>query len=157
MKKLTTVSIISILCMMAILVVAEEATTPDDAGGKTYTHVPFSLSFIPNISIGGLMGGDIITNCSINIIAGRYAKLRGVEFGSVLNWETEEVFGAQFSGVANFLENGDLTGLQAGVINYVGDDTRGVQWGVVNYIGDEALGVQSGVVNYIGDDTRGVQ
>lgn len=160
MKIVNLVSTILTLCMIAIPAMAQEANVPlDEMGEKTYTRVPFSVSFVPNVSIGGLMGGDIITNCSLNIIAGRYAKLRGVEFGSVLNWETEEVTGAQFSGVANFLEHGDLTGVQvAGVFNYVSRDTIiGGQIGNINYVGGKVKGGQIGNVNYVGNSVNGLQ
>ena len=153
MKKLTIALSIMVLCAMVTSTMAEEGATPK----RTYTHVPLSISFIPNLSIGGLIGGNVITNCSINIIAGYYARLRGVEFGSVLNWETEEVLGAQFSGVVNLLENGDLKGLQAGVLNYVGGNTFGSQLGVANYIYEDLFGIQSGVVNYSGAAVMGAQ
>ncbi|MFC1718725.1 hypothetical protein ACFL6S_34050 [Candidatus Poribacteria bacterium] len=160
MNRITLMSVILILCIMAGPAMAQvDDTALDETGEKTYTHVPFSLSFVPNVSIGGLMGGDIITNVSINVLAGRYAKLRGVEFGSILNWETEEVTGVQFSGVANFLEQGDLNGIQvSGVANYVGRDViTGGQIGNINYVGGAIKGGQIGNVNYVADSFNGPQ
>jgi len=140
-----------------------------------YTHVPFSLSFMPGISTGGLMGGNIITNVSINVIAGRYAKLHGVEFGSVLNWETEEVRGVQLSGVANIVEGytrgfqsagtlnmilGNLDGLQtSGAVNYAKGCVKiGQLGGAVNVTLGDLKGIQaSGAINYVGGNATGVQ
>lgn len=182
MKKLTILLILSILCMMTIPVMAQEEK-PESPGREQvqthedsdYTHIPFSLSFLPGVSTGGLMGGDIITNVSINIIAGRYAKLHGVEFGSVLNWEMEEVCGAQFSGVANIVEGdvrgfqsggalnvvlGDLDGLQAsGAVNYARGCVRiGQLGGAVNIALGDLKGIQaSGAINYVGGNIKGVQ
>jgi hypothetical protein len=160
MKKLTIVSITPILCIMAIAAMAQEAnTTSDNADGKTYTHVPFSLSFVPGISTSGFMGGDIITNCAFNIIAGHYAKLQGVEFGSILNWETEKVYGAQFSGVANIVE-GNVRGFQgAGTVNYVGGHVRiGQLSGAINVALRDLEGVQTaGALNMTLGHVRGAQ
>lgn len=170
MKKIAIILAILVLCATSLPAMAQQ-----EKAEKEYTHVPFSISFIPNVSIGGMMGDKVITNCSLNIIAGRYAKLRGVEYGVVLNWETEEVSGAQFSGVANFLEHGDLLGLQsAGVanfvggkviggvqlapLNFVGKSMKGFQAGTVNFIKGKAQGIcQTGVVNFIGGDIVGGQ
>ena len=160
MKRITAISAILVFCMMAGPAMAQvDDAALEETAEKTYTHVPFSLSFVPNVSIGGLMGGDVITNVSINVRAGRYAKLRGVEFGSILNWETEEVTGAQFSGVVNLLEHGDLTGIQvAGVLNYVGRDViTGGQIGVINYVAGAIKGGQIGNINYVNGAFKGGQ
>ena len=168
-KRITVVLSILTFCVAAMPVMGQAAET--DEG--THTHVPFSLSFIPNVSVGGFMGGDIVTNCSINIIGGHVAKLNGIEFGSVLNWETEEVTGAQFSGVINFLESGNLTGVQVagvanyvernamggqiGTINYAKGDVHGLQIGALNHAGRVFLGAQTGVMNYTGGSLTGSQ
>jgi hypothetical protein len=175
MKILAAAFAASILCVIINMPAIAQEADVESGGGDQYTHVPFSLSFVPGISTSGFMGGDIVTNCSINIIAGRYAKLRGVEFGSVLNWETEEVYGAQFSGVVNIVEGhvlglqqagtanivlGDLEGLQmSGAVNYVGGNVRvGQLGGAVNVALGDMEGIQmAGAINYVGGDLEGLQ
>ena len=136
---------------------------------KSYTHVPLAISFVPSI---GSANEDVITNVSFNILAGRYAKLDGVEFGGVINMEKEEVRGAQFAGVANIvggyvegfqsagvlnIAHGDLNGLQAsGTANYAGGHVRvGQLAGVINIASGGLNGVQaSGAANYVSGDVR---
>jgi hypothetical protein len=160
MKRITVMAMILVICIITIPAMAQEdKATLDETDGKTYTHAPFTISFVPNIGIGGPMGGNVITNCSINILAGRYAKLRGVEFGSILNWETEEVTGAQFAGIMNLLEKGELHGLQvAGIANFIGGDiASGGQIGNINSVNGEVKGFQIGNINYTGGTVKGLQ
>jgi len=139
---------------------------------KPYARVPLAVSFVP--SLWG-PSGDVVTNVSFNILAGHYAKLHGVEFGGVANFEKEEVRGAQFAGVANVVggyvkgfqaagvlnsAHGDLNGLQAsGTVNTVSGNVRiGQLGGTINIAGGNLNGLQaSGAANYAGDSVRGSQ
>ena len=139
---------------------------------KRYNHVPLTISFVP--SLWGA-SGDVVTNVSFNILAGHYAKLDGVEFGSILNMEKEEARGAQFAGVANIVggyvegfqaagvlntAQGDLNGLQAaGTVNTASGNVRvGQLSGAINVAGGNLNGLQaSGAANYAGKSVRGSQ
>ena len=135
---------------------------------KPYNHVPLAISFVPSLSFST----NVVPTVSINILAGHYAKLDGVEFGGVLNMETEEVRGAQFAGVANIvggyvkgfqgagvfnIAHGSLNAVQAsGAVNYAGGNVRGSQLaGAINIARGALNGLQaSGAINSAGGDVR---
>jgi hypothetical protein len=50
-----------------------------------------------------------------------------------------------------------LTGVGAGIVNLVGQDSTGAMAGVGNYVGGDLTGVQSGVVNISAGHMRGAQ
>jgi len=150
-------------------------TEPDPNTGKSYTHMPVTVSFVPGVSTAGLRGRNVLTNLSFNVIAGYHGKLDGLEFGGVANIEDVEARGAQFAGVANIvggyvegfqaagtanIARGSLRGWQAaGAINFAGGNAQGVQLaGAVNVAAHDFDGWQaSGAVNIIGGDSRSVQ
>jgi len=135
---------------------------------KSYNRIPLAISFVPSLSFSS----NAVPYISVNILAGHYAKLDGVEFGGVLNMETEEVRGAQFAGVANIvggyvegfqaagavnIAHGNLNALQAsGAINYAGGNVRiGQLAGAINIANGDLDGLQaSGTANYAGGNVR---
>ena len=126
-----------------------------------YVTMPVNVSFFPGFSLGESMarGRRIVNLFSLNILAGRAARLRGIEFGSIWNDYSENIEGAQFSGVINTVA-GDGTGAQlAGVVNRIGGHFIGYQnAGVVNLVGGRFEGLQAGgVVNIVREAFHGVQ
>jgi len=158
----TFLLIIGIVAFSAPYVFADTASEEMDKPykQKTYTHIPISFSLLPGIGTSSLTDGrEVVTNFSLNLIAGRYAKLYGFEYGIVLNWETEEAYGMQFSGVANLVQ-GYMSGFQsAGVTNIILGDLDGLQTsGAVNYVqGHVRIGQMSGAVNFARRGLEGVQ
>lgn len=81
-----------------------------------YRRIPFNLSFLPSVSIGGT-SDKLITNCSISLLAGYTSILRGVAISSGIHIAGEKAQGAQIAAGGNFTR-GDVEGIQiAGGIN----------------------------------------
>ena len=138
---------------------------------KPYKRIPLAISFVPSLSFST----NVVPTVSINILAGHYAKLDGVEFGGVLNMETEEMRWAQFAGVANIV-GGDVKGFQgagtfnaargnvnalqaSGTVNIAGRNVRVAQLaGAVNIANGDLDGLQaSGAANFTGGNVHGCQ
>jgi len=122
---------------------------------KPYKRIPLAISFVPSLSFST----NVVPTVSINILAGHYAKLDGVEFGGVLNLETEEVRGAQFAGVANIV-GGYVEGFQgAGTLNVARSNVNALQAsGAANFAGGNVrVGQLAGAVNIASRDLNGIQ
>ncbi|MBC7572618.1 MAG: STN domain-containing protein [Spirosoma sp.] len=135
----------------------------------------WQVSFVPGIGSNRLLGGRIINDYSINILAGYSLGVRKMELGGFLNMVHDEVYGFQAAGFGN-LAGGNTQGVQlAGFTNVVGGRVQGVQLaGFLNTIQGEVQGVQlagflnanlktttgfqaAGFANIVGDSVRGVQ
>ena len=134
-------------------------TPPTPKGGDL--HLPMTISLIPWISTVGFQdpNRNIITNLSLNIIAGYHTKLDGLELGGMLNIKGVEARGAQFAGVGNIV-GGKLDGFQiAGGLNAVGRNVEGFQIsGGLNASGGDLNGFQvAGGANIAGRNVEGFQ
>lgn len=121
---------------------------------------PFMLSVLPGLSMPTPSDGDVSATFSVNILAGYLRDVRGLEVGYGLNRIRENVYGAQFAGLANAV-GGQVTGFQsAGVANYVEGRVGGFQSaGVANVARGGMNAVQAaGVLNLLeGADSQGTQ
>ncbi len=116
-----------------------------------YIELPFNVSLVPSVSIGGKLKDDMKVNnhISLNIFYGRAANLKGMEYGYVINSYTENVMGGQAAGIGNIV-GGDVTGVQyAGIFNRVHGDHYGAQaCGIFNDVDGKYIGAQlAGVFN----------
>ena len=149
MKKLTMVVIFT-------MTFAAMAIGQDAAGGDSeYTNVPVNVSLVPGASMSAwaVEGGKIINNFSLNLLAGHAARLRGVEFGGLWNYYSEEVKGAQLGGLANIVR-GKTAGAQFGGLGNLNfNDFTGAQFaGIANIVQGNIKGTQ---VAGLGNLTRG--
>ena len=127
--------------------------------GYNETYMPITFSFLPGIGSGSWGAPNVTTNLSFNILAGRYARLDGVEFGGIANIETASMRGLQYAGVAN-LVGGPVDGYQgAGVLNVAEGRLAGLQTsGAANYVGGKAeAGQFVGGVNVVEGEFTGIQ
>ncbi len=151
--------ITSILCIMLSLNLSAK-----DKESSDYVELPFNISFVPGIGLGDMVsqaaGKKIInTGLAYNILAGRAAKLRGLEYSGIMGQYTEDVHGAQFSGILS-LCGGDLNGVQfSGIFNEVSGYVKGAQFGgIVNIVKQNMLGLQNGGIgNAVKGDYQGGQ
>lgn len=116
-----------------------------------YVELPFNVSLVPGVSIGGKLKDDLKVNnhISLNIFYGRAANLKGIEYGYGINSYTENVMGGQAAGIANIIE-GDVIGVQyAGIFNRVHGDHYGAQAsGIFNDVDGKYTGAQfAGICN----------
>ena len=166
---LFSVFFVLVIFFIPLLVLAQ------DGEEEAYQHVPFSITFLPNLSTTGFREDNVIKHISINVIGGYAAKVHGLELGAVFNIEKEEVVGFQYAGVLNFVgsslpgspedEAGSapiqgLAGWQAaGVANgVIGDASLAQTSGVFNYVSGSFTGLQAaGTANFVGGDFTGFQ
>ena len=152
------------LTLLLVLIVSGSSLFAEDEDRNEYAELPLNISFVPGISIGDAVakesGKKIFNNGLVwNILGGRAARLRGLEYSGIMGQYTEDVQGVQISGILNLI-GGNLEGVQsAGIYNNVSDSVNGVQIAsIYNHAGKSLLGVQCGsIVNSVGQDGRGVQ
>jgi hypothetical protein len=135
----------------------------------------FQISLLPFAGTNQLLGGNVINDYSLNILAGYGAGVRkfelggianinrgrvsGWQIGGVINLTGEAVHGWQIGGVINANQD-SLYGVQiGGVLNVNGKDTDGVQvGGIANFVGKAMRGVQiGGITNIVADSVYGIQ
>ena len=165
----------TLLCVSALS--ASRAMAQSDEEG--YVTLPVNVSLVPGVSVGDAVsnatGKKIVNNVALSVLAGRAARLQGVEWAGLASLYSEKVHGAQFSGLANLVGGGAEAAQFAGLLNIVSGDARIAQFGgVLNIAGEGALGAQfagavnlvseefdgaqfSGGVNLVGEDLRGAQ
>ncbi len=140
---------IIILFFFSMVSVAEE-----------YTEVKFSVSIWPGFSTVPVTPDNrILTRFSLNILGGRYHKLKGVELGGIYNEQIESMEGVQFSGLVNNV-GGDSHGLQwSGLFNNSGGDFYGLQWtGGLNHTKGYFTGLQlAGLINSAEQNSSSLQ
>lgn len=119
---------------------------------------PFQISFLPNVGTNGNPENRYVNNLSINILAGLNEGVAGVELGSILNLDNQDVKYAQLGGVAN-LVGGNNTGIQlAGVLNGTKGNVAGVQMAGVTNLAAESAGIQAaGINNVTKNSSSGIQ
>ncbi len=135
---------------------------------------PFQISFLPNVGTNGNPENRYVNNLSINILAGLNEGVAGVELGSILNLNKQDVKYAQLSGVANLVggnssgvqmagvvnaTKGAVTGVQMAGVTNLSSDSKSIQMaGVNNFNQNDFDGIQmSGVANYTGNEATGLQ
>ena len=133
----------------------------NDPEKSEYFKMPVNISFSPGFSLGESLakGKKIENNLSLNIIAGKAARLRGIEFGSIWNLYTEDIIGLQFSGIANTVRGSGEAGQFAGIANLNAKNFTGAQFaGIGNFVGGEYQGAQfAGIVNLNAKSFTGAQ
>ncbi len=148
-------SITFILVIVICLVVILPVTAADNADDEP-VYAPFQVSFVPGF--GTHPKGNVEVDFSFNILAGRVARVKQFELGSLLNWETESMSGLQICGLVNLVE-GSANGVQlSGLANVVMRDANSVALaGLVNYSGAEVDGISlAGLANYAASDMTGI-
>lgn len=139
--------------------------------GDEYLVVPFAFSVLPGVSSAP---NNVLKNLSLNLIAGRTARIHGIEVGLGYNKVDEEMRGGQFVLGLNEVD-GDLIGFQAASganivrgralafqsasgFNVLGGG-RAVQGaGLFNTTRGDLEGVQlAGLFNNLGGPSRAVQ
>jgi len=119
----------------------------------------WQVSFMPGIGSNRLLGGRIINDYSVNILAGYSLGVRKMELGGFLNMVHDEVQGFQAAGFGNIV-GGNTQGVQmAGFLNTVQGDVQGIQMaGFLNVNQKTMTGFQAaGFANITGDSVQGVQ
>lgn len=97
-------------------------------------------------------------NFSFNILYGLNGGVKGVEIGSILNYNKGNVKGFQLSGVSN-INSGYSEGLLlSGVTNICSDSSSGLFIsGVLNYAIQNSKGLQIAPVNFAENELKGFQ
>lgn len=119
----------------------------------------WQVSFVPGVSTNRLLGGRIINDYSLNVLAGYSLGVRKMELGGFLNLVREDVSGFQAAGFSNIV-GGSTRGVQlAGFMNVVGKRVQGVQMaGFLNVVRGGVTGVQmAGFMNLTQGTANGVQ
>ncbi len=103
----------------------------------------FQISLLPFIGSNRLVTGLITNRISVNVFAGYAEGVRGLEVGSFLNIDRNDVKGVQLGGFGNIV-GGDTYGVQtAGFFNVNGGSFNGLQAaGFSNLVMDTIRGVQ---------------
>ncbi|MDX1531012.1 MAG: hypothetical protein R3362_05765 [Rhodothermales bacterium] len=148
--------------LLLLLLVLASPARAQEAGRLVY--VPFNVSVWRGISIGdAVVGGDttarVVHYVSLNLPAGRAARLEGLAVGVFSTVYTESAVGGQVAGLAN-VSGGDAVGYQvAGLANVAGERLRGVQLaGLANVSGEDAGFLQvAGLANVAGESMAGIQ
>ncbi|MFH2094434.1 MAG: STN and carboxypeptidase regulatory-like domain-containing protein [Bacteroidota bacterium] len=124
-----------------------------------YEIRPAQISFIPYLGSNAKLGGAIVNNVSLNVLAGYSDGVKGVEVAGLVNIEKSFMNGFQLAGFANIVGR-EVNGVQiAGFWNHVSDTLTGVQIsGFNNVLRGKMKGVQiSGFSNFTSCNVDGVQ
>ncbi len=153
---------ILILILIFVLILGAMAYGQETTKGEPgYINVPINASLIPGFSMSEMAapGKKIINNFSLNLLAGHAARLRGVEFGGLGNYYSEDVKGVQFGGLANIVKGKTAAAQFAGLGNLNFDDYTGAQFaGIANIVPGNIKGAQvAGIGNLNIGDLGGVQ
>ena len=135
-------------------VAREPVASRGDVPAK-YREEVFTASVVPSFNTAA--GTEpVLSHFNLNLVAGRLARLSGVELGIGLNWETERMSGVQLSVGANLVQ-GEAAGAQltAGA-NWVSGELRGVQLASIVNHSDRFAGAQLAAAN-LATDARGTQ
>jgi len=120
---------------------------------------PAQISFLPFLGTNLKLSGSIVNKFSLNILCGYSYGVDGVEIGSLLNINKNDVRGIQISGLGN-ITGRNTKGIQiAGFFNHNLGKFKGIQIsGYYNYVIDTIQGAQiSGFVNDCGGVCEGLQ
>ena len=129
-----------------------------------YISIPLNVSLWRNLSIGDALARSGQKKVSVNglalgLVAGRSAKLRGIDLSIISSEYTEDVWGAQVSGLANVV-SGDANALQiSGLANVVEGGMGGLQAsGLANVVNGNVNAAQiSGLANVVDGGMGGFQ
>jgi len=146
----------------ALAPVERDAATPRGTTEKEreavgYSHIPFSLSFLPAYGIGN-SSARTITYVSISILGGHTDRLLGTDISAGVSYVPEVMNGVQITGAAAFC--GRVNGVQiSGGVNMAGGIMHGVQIsGGLNTVTAAVNSVQiTGGINSTGIFSGGVQ
>lgn len=119
--------------------------------------VPFSLGIVPMPSDGP--PERVQKHVSLNLLADRATRVRGLQLSVGVNWVDEELRGAQVAVAAN-ISNGPVTGAQISAgANLARGQVRGLQvTDAVNLGFAEVRGLQTAAgANYVVGDVAGLQ
>ena len=149
---------------MVVLLLAVTVTPLFAGNNSEYISIPFNVSLWRNLSIGDALARSGQKKVSVNglalgLVAGRSAKLRGIDLSIISSEYTEDVWGAQASGLCNVV-SGDASALQiSGLCNVVEGSLKGVQLtGLVNVVdGDVNVAQISGLANVVDGDVNAAQ
>ena len=119
---------------------------------------PVQFTYIYPLGSNGINSLKYTSNFSFNILFGLNGGLKGVEIGSIFNYNKKNVTGVQIAGVANINSGTSQGVLISGVTNVCRDSTEGVLIsGVLNNSKGKSKGVQVSTVNVSENDFTGVQ
>lgn len=145
------------LVALFLSVLARPAQAQPEANDEEYVRVPVNLSVVPGLSVGESIadGRKIINHVAINLLAGRAARLHGIEFGGIWNAYTENVRGVQLGGTVNTVGDTVRGAQLASVLNLAGGSVHGGQFsGVANVADGRARTQFGGVVSVAGRRTN---
>ncbi len=125
---------------------------------KDYTRVPFNIGLFPPAHVNKAFDRPIINNVNLGLFAAETDRLDGISLSVGLNWQGEDINGAQMAFLGNVTEQ-DATGAQgAYILNYVGRDAVGaVAGGIYNHVGRHFTGAEAALVNYTGGNSIGAE
>jgi hypothetical protein len=141
------------LCIFLVITIGSFAQQNDSV-----REVPFQITFVPPMGTNGIYAGNTVNRFSINITAGYAYGLKGVEFGSIANVNSDFMHGVQFSGFAN-ITNGEATGVQfAGFSNMNNGNAEVLQFaGFANINNGMTNGFQAAGFGNFALDVKGAQ
>ncbi len=134
MRKVMTVLLTG--AIMMTLAVSVQASSHTTAPGESFIGLSiFNPVQYPDESFS-------IRGIRINALYAVNEDLTGIDYGLIFPF--------------NYLR-GNMSGVQLGLYNEVGNKTTGLQWGLVNQTKGDVSGVQLGLVNFSGAYHRGIQ
>ena len=143
--------------LLIILVLSSTSMISGNCQEKNELYLrSFQATVFPPISTNGKEAAECVNKISLNLFWGSHAGLLGVEFGGIMNFESEFVSGAQFAGFANF-NKGDLVGLSCSGFMNTASSVEGVQLTHFLNIADEVRGAQVSNFMNIAHTVKGVQ
>ncbi len=118
-----------------------------------YDTIPVSFAMLPSIS---KKNGELVLQptyhlYSFNLFFGGYSKLNGIGIGVIGEWAYEDVYGAQMSGLLNFVSDSLKGGQGSGLANYAKHVRGGQGAGLANIALDVKGGQGSGFLNVSGN------
>ncbi len=127
------------------LVPRQTLTNSRNISRSAFKAVQFSL--VPSLSTNRFLGGNVINQVSVNLLAGYVQGVTAVEIGGLVNIVKEDARYAQVAGIGNVVGN-QVKGVQAaGIFNTV-REVRGVQvGGIFSYATTRADVQVSGIYN----------
>jgi hypothetical protein len=124
-----------------------------------YAEKDWQLTLVTPIGTNGTESTHTVNRVSVNMLVGVAAGLEGVEFGGLMNMETDYAHGAQFAGFANLVQK-EVRGVQmAGFANLSVGKTKGFQGaGFANVALSHAQVIQAaGFANVVVGHNQGSQ
>ena len=155
--------------------VESESTVARGLGAKEkeYTDVPFNIGLFPPVHVNKAYDEPIVNHISLGLFANEQDLLQGVAVTFGVNWQDDDMYGAEGSFFANVvgrdtkgaaatvftnITRRDFTGAQyATFYNHTNRHFIGGQFAMVNYTGGNFIGGQGGLVNIAVGNMTGAQ